>query len=211
MEDVLAVYEKADRTAEPVVCLDEKPVTLHVDSREPIPMQQGQPLRLDYEYRRCGTANVFCVVEPNAGWHLTRVTARRTAAAFAETVRAVVDHYPFARTIHLVMDNLNIHRRQSLIERFGQQEGGYLWSRLTVHHTPKHASWLNMAEIEVGLFSRECLGHRRLADLSTLRHQAQAWCRRACQQKRRIQWSFTRKRARNLFHYGPGDIRRSEH
>jgi hypothetical protein len=209
MEDVLAVYERPYRPAEPVVCLDEKPVTLHAETRAPLPMKEGQPLRQDYEYRRCGTANVFCVVEPQAGWHLTRVTPRRTAAAFADTVRAVVDHYPFARTIHLVMDNLNIHRRQSLIERFGQQEGGYLWNRLTVHHTPKHASWLNMAEIEVGLFSRECLGHRRLADLSTLRHEAQAWCQRARRQKRRIQWSFTRKRARKLFHYQPGMIKRS--
>lgn len=211
MEDVLATYEKPYCAAEPVVCLDEKPVTLHAEVREPMPMQEGQCLRRDYEYRRCGTANVFCAVEPQAGWHLAQATAHRTAAEFAAVISMIVDQYPFARTIHLVLDNLNIHCRKSVVERYGEQEGGYLWSRLTVHYTPKHASWLNMAEIEVSRFSRECLGRRRLSDGGTLRGEAKAWAKRACQDRRRIQWSFTRKRAREKFGYEPVTTTRSRH
>lgn len=211
MEDVLATYEKPPTPAEPVVCLDEKPITLHAEVYAPTPARPGRVARQDHEYRRCGTANAFCVVEPKAGWHLTRVTARRTATEFAETIEAIVRHFPFARTIHLVMDNLNIHSPKSLIERFGAQEGHYLWSRLTVHHTPKHASWLNIAEIEVSLFSRECLGTRRIADLAMLRQQAQAWTRKANRERRAIAWRFTRKRARQVFHYEPIKKARSEH
>lgn len=211
MEDVLATYEKPYSAAEPVVCLDEKPVTLHAEMREPRPLREGQPIRRDYEYRRCGTANVFCAVEPQAGWHLAQATAHRTARDFAEVIRTIVDRYRFARTIHLVLDNLNIHCRKSLVERYGEQAGGYLWSRLTVHYTPKHASWLNMAEIEVSLFSRECLGRRRLKDRDRLREEAKAWAQRACRDRRRIQWSFTRKRAREKFGYEPVTSTRSRH
>ena len=177
----------------------------------PTPARPGRVARQDDEYQRCGTANVFCVVEPKAGWHLAQVTARRTGSDFADVVRRIVDHDPFARTIHLVMDNLNIHGPKSLIQRFGEKAGTYLWSRLTVHHTPKHASWLNRAEIEVSLFSRECLGTRRLADLATLRQEAKAWTKRANRERRTIQWRFTRKRARDVFQYEPVKKARSRH
>ena len=143
MEDVLAVYEKPYNSAEPVVCIDEKTVTLHAEVRPPIPLAPGKIAKRDNEYERCGTANVFCAVEPKAGRHFTLPTPNRSAPEFAQALGVIVDNYPFARTIHLVMDNLNIHCRKTLTEYFGEQEGGYLWDRLTVHYTPTHGSWLN--------------------------------------------------------------------
>src|SRR5579864_405312 len=124
--------------AEPVVCLDEKPVALHADIRPPRPAKPGHIAKRDNEYRRCGTANIFAAVEPKAGRHFTRATADRSAFQFAHVIRDLVSAYPFARIIHLVMDNLNIHCRKSLTDHLGEREGGYLWSRLRVHYTPKH-------------------------------------------------------------------------
>src|ERR1700682_5651833 len=143
MEDVLAVYEKPYRAAEPVVCLDEKPVSLHADLRAPLPARPGQVAKRDNEYKRCGTANVFCAVEPKAGKHFTFPTPDRSALELARVLNRIISSYPFARTIHLVMDNLNIHCRKTLTDYFGEQEGAYLWNRLSVHYTPKHGSWLN--------------------------------------------------------------------
>lgn len=143
MEDVLAVYEKPYRAAEPVVCLDEKPVTLHADLRAPLPARPGQVAKRDNEYQRCGTANVFCAVEPKAGRHFIFPTPNRSAPELARVLNRIIGSHPYARTIHLVMDNLNIHCRKTLTDYFGEQDGGYLWSRLTVHYTPTHGSWLN--------------------------------------------------------------------
>ena len=201
MEDVLALYEKPYVAAQPVVCLDEKPVSLHAHVRPPIPAKPGKPAKQDNEYERCGTANVFGAVEPQAGRHFTLATPDRSAAQFAGMVGHIVEQYPFAQTIHLVLDNLNIHCRKSLTDHFGQQEGGYLWDRLTVHYTPKHGSWLNQAEIELSMFSRQCLGTRRIPDLGTLKRETKAWKHRANQQRTKIQWRFTRKKARKLFKY----------
>ena len=201
MEDVLAVYEKPYNPAEPVVCLDEKPVSLHADVRAPIPAKPGKPAKQDNEYKRCGTANVFGVVEPKAGRHFTTATADRSGAEFARMVGHVVEQYPAARTIHLVMDNLNTHRRKPLIDYFGEQEGGNIWDRLTVHYTPKHGSWLDQAEIELSLFSRQCLGNRRIPDLSTLKRETRVWNRKTDRKRTKINWQFTRTKARKLFHY----------
>jgi transposase len=201
MEDVLAIYEKPYDPAEPVVCLDEKPVSLHADVRPAMPAQPGKPARRDNEYKRCGTANVFAVVEPKAGRHFTVATPDRCAAEFARTVENIVEQYPFATTIHLVMDNLNIHCRKSLVDSFGEQEGGYLWDRLTVHYTPKHGSWLNQAEIELSLFSRQCLGTRRIPDLGTLQRETKHWTRQSNQKRTKINWRFTRRKARKVFRY----------
>jgi transposase len=207
MEDVLGVYEKPYDAAGPVLCLDEKPVSLHADVRPPMPAKPGKPARPDNEYKRCGTANVFGVVEPKAGRHFTTATADRCAAQFAQVVSHVVEQYPSAGTIHLVMDNLNIHCRKSLVDSFGEQEGGDLWDRLAVHYTPKHGSWLNQAEIELSLFSRQCLGNRRIPDLSTLKRETRAWNRKTGRKRTKINWQFTRRKARKLFHYQkpPGD------
>jgi hypothetical protein len=210
MEDVLAVYEKPYNSAEPVVCIDEKPVTLHAEVRPPIPMAPGKIAKRDNEYERCGTANVFCAVEPKAGRHFTWPTPNRSAPEFAQALGTIVDNYPFARTIHLVMDNLNIHCRKTLTEYFGEQEGGYLWDRLTVHYTPTHGSWLNQAEIEISLFARQCLGRRRIPSLAVLGRESRAWNRQINRNRVKINWQFTRKNARAKFRYKSNSFRRSE-
>lgn len=201
MEDVLAAYEKPLSPAEPVVCVDEKPVTLHKDVREPIPMKPGRVARRDNEYERCGTANVFCGVEPKAGVHFTKVTPNRSSPEFAEFLKSIADHYPHADTIHLVMDNLSSHTRKALVVHFGESQGSALWDRFTVHYTPTHGSWLNQAEIEISLFSRQCLGSRRIGDRKSLARETRAWNRRTNRNRTRIQWTFTRKKARRKFRY----------
>ena len=201
MEDVLATYEKPYNPAEPVLCLDEKPVSLHADVRPPIPAKPGKPAKQDNEYKRCGTANVFGVVEPKAGRHFTTATPDRCGAEFAQLVGHVVAQYPAAETIHLVMDNLNIHCRKSLTDYFGEEEGGDIWDRLTVHYTPKHGSWLNQAEIELSLYSRQCLGTRRISDLVVLKRETKTWNRKANQRRTKINWRFTRRKARKAFRY----------
>ena len=158
MEDVLSLYEKPLSGKEPVVCVDEKPVVLHADVRPPRPMRPGRIARRDSEYKRQGTANVFCGVQPQAGKHFTKATPNRSSPEFADYLVEIVASYPEADTIHLVMDNLSSHTRTALVERFGENIGGLLWDRFTVHYTPKHGSWLNQAEIEISLFSRQCLG-----------------------------------------------------
>jgi len=203
MEDVLATYEKPYNPAQPVVCLDAKPVSLHADVRTAVPARPGKPAKQDNEYERRGTANVFGVVEPKAGRHFTAATPDRCAAQFARLVGRIVEHYQAAKTIHLVMDNLNIHCRKSLTDCFGEERGGAVWDRLTVHYTPKHGSWLNQAEIELSLFARQCLGTRRVPDLTTLKRETRAWNRRANCRRTKINWRFTRRKARKLFKYSP--------
>jgi hypothetical protein len=178
MEDVLKTYERRYDPQEPVVCLDEKPVTLHADVRPAFAAVPGREARWDSEYKRCGTANAFCAVEPKAGRHFTFPTPDRSAVQFAQVAFELALQYPEAKTIHLVMDNLNIHRRKSLTDLYGPELGGEIWNRFTVHYTPLHGSWLNQAEIEIGMFSRQCLGVRRISDLKTLRREARSWNRR---------------------------------
>jgi hypothetical protein len=201
MEDVLALYEKPLTERAPVVCIDEKPVVLHEDVRAPIPMQPGRAARRDYEYKRCGTANVFCGIEPKAGRHFTKVTPTRSSPEFADYLLEIAASYPQAATIHLVMDNLSTHTLKALAERYGEKDGGWLWQRFTVHYTPKHGSWLNQAEIEIGLFSRQCLGKRRIGYIAELRQQTRAWNRRMNRHRITIHWKFTRKQARRKLHY----------
>ena len=210
MEDVLALYEKPLAEKEPVVCMDEKPVVLHADVRPPRPMRPGRVARRDCEYKRRGTANAFCGVEPKAGQHFTKVTPNRSASQFADYLLEIVAAYPEADTIHLVMDNLSSHRRKALVDRYGEKIGGLLWDRFTVHYTPKHGSWLNQAEIEISLFSRECLGLRRIPSLRDLSREAQAWNRKMNRDRVVINWKFTRKKARQKFGYKRNKFRLSE-
>jgi len=210
MEDVLAVYEKPLSDSAPVVCLDEKPVSLHADVRPCRPMRPGSPARRDNEYKRCGTANVFAVVEPLTGKRLTKATPDRSALQFARTIRELAAAYPAARTIHLVMDNLNTHRKKSLTDHLGPKEADRLWNRFTIHYTPKHGSWLNQAEIELSLLSRQCLGSRRIDSLALLRSEIRAWKKRAIKNKLTIRWRFTRKLARSKFGYQKPLYRRSQ-
>jgi hypothetical protein len=211
MEAVLKLYEMPYNQAEPVVCVDEKPVVLHKDVRLAKAAAPGQVAKRDSEYQRCGTANVFCAVEPKAGRHYTRPTPDRSAAQFAQFLAEVSLHYPAARTIHLVLDNLNTHCLQSLTDHFGESAGGHLWGRFTVHYTPKHGSWLNQAEIEIGLFARLCLGTRRLPSLAALVTEARAWNRHMNEAQTKIQWRFTRQDARRHFGYQKFLSKRSRH
>ncbi len=210
MEDVLETYEQPYDPAEPVVCLDEKPVTLHADVRPASPARPGREARQDNEYERRGTANVFCAVEPKAGRHFTYPTPDRSAVQFAKVVVDLAMQYPEAETIHLVMDNLNIHRRKSLTDLLGKNLGDEVWSRFTIHYTPTHGSWLNQAEIEIGILSRQCLGIRRIPDLKTLTREVRAWNRHMNRSRTRINWRFDRKAARRKFGYKKNRFTRSK-
>jgi hypothetical protein len=212
MEDVLALYEKPYDPKEPVVCLDEKPVSLHADVRPGRPARPSHVAKRDNEYKRCGTANIFGIVEPKVGRHFTCATSNRTAAQFARMIRTVVTAYPTpeVRTIHLVMDNLNTHCEKALTDHFGQRAGRHLWRRLTVHYTPKHGSWLNQAEIELSLVARQCLGTRRIAGLAYMQSETRAWNTRANRRHTTICWRFTRKDARRKFQYKTKLSKRSE-
>ena len=210
MEEVLALYEKPLSGREPVVCMDEKRVVLHADVRPPRLMRPGRIARRDCEYKRYGTANVFCGVEPKAGRHFTKVTANRSSPQFADYLLEIVASYPEADTIHLVMDNLSSHTRKALVNRFGEKIGGLLWDRFTVHYTPKHGSWLNQAEIEISLFSRQCLGRRRIPSLQELLRQTRAWNRKMNRDHVTINWHFTRTKARRKFGYKRNKITRSK-
>jgi transposase len=210
MEDVLETYERPYDAKQPVVCLDEKPVTLHADVRPPSAAAPGREARRDNEYKRCGTANVFCAVEPKAGRHFTFPTPDRSGFEFAQILFRLAVEYRKADTIHLVMDNLNIHRRKSLSDFYGAEMADEIWDRFTVHYTPTHGSWLNQAEIEIGLFTRQCLGTRRISDLTILRREARAWNRRMNRNRVQINWTFDRKAARRKFGYKWNSIKRSE-
>lgn len=210
MEDVLEVYERPYDPQQPVVCVDEKPITLHADVRPASPAAPGREARRDNEYERCGTANVFCAVEPKAGRHFTFPTPDRSGFEFAQVVVTLALAYPEAQTIHLVMDNLNIHRRKSLSDVFGAEMATEVWDCFTVHYTPTHGSWLNQAEIEIGIFCRQCLGSRRIPNLKTLRKEARAWNRRMNRDRVKINWKFDRKTARRKFGYKQNSFKRSK-
>jgi transposase len=209
MEDVLQTYEQPYNPQQPVVCLDEKPVSLHADVRPSSPAVPGREARQDNEYERCGTANVFCAVEPKAGRHFTFPTPDRSAVEFAQVTFELALQYPQADTIHLVMDNLNIHRRKALTDLYGAEFGSEIWDRFTLHYTPTHGSWLNQAEIEIGMFSRQCLGKRRIPDLKTLRRETRAWNRQINHGRTTINWKFDRKAARRKFGYKQNSFKRS--
>ena len=204
MEDVLATYERPFDPQEPVVCLDERPIQMlkNINSTSRM-VQPNKPRKKDYEYKRKGTANAFCAIEPKRGKHFTRITKNRKAAQFAEFMREIGRAYPAAKTIHIVMDNLNTHTEKSLINNLGPKRGSNLWKRFKVHYTPKHGSWLNQAETEISMFSRECLGKDRIACIATLTKRAAAWEKRVNNERRKINWRFTRSKARAKFKYRP--------
>jgi hypothetical protein len=210
MEDVLETYEQPYDPQQPVVCLDEKPVTLHADVRPTCPAQPGREARRDNEYERCGTANIFCAVEPKAGRHFTFATPDRSGFEFAQVAVRLALAYPAATTIHLVMDNLSSHSQRSLAAVFAAEMAAEVWDRFTVHYTPTHGSWLNQAEIEIGIFTRQCLGKRRIPDLKTLRREARAWNRRMNRDRVKITWKFDRNTARRKFGYKRKAIKRSK-
>jgi transposase len=201
MEDILALYERPLDPQFPLVCLDEKPIQLLEDVRPSSGLLPGHGRRVDYEYRRNGTCNVFCAVEPQRGKYVTEVTAKRTAEDFARFLAELARRYPSSQKILLVIDNLNTHRLDSLIGAFGQQKARELWDRFEVHYTPRHGSWLNQAEIAINIYARQCLGRSRIPDLETLRKRTQAWTAIVNRRKLTIHWHFTRKEAREKFDY----------
>jgi hypothetical protein len=201
MEDVLDLLAKPFNRHEPVVALDERPVQLLDSAREGRAAAPGKLARRDYEYVRRGTANIFCIVEMLTGRHFTHATKDRKRARFASAMKRIADAYPRADCIHIIMDNLNTHSEKSLIDAFGEHNGQQLWRRFRVHHTPKHGSWLNPAETEVSLWSRECLGRSRVGALAELRTRTKLWNADANRRRRKIIWAFETADARRLFGY----------
>jgi hypothetical protein len=204
MEDVLDLYEEPYDPAYPTVCLDEKPVVLHTQTRSPLPAQPGQVERRDDEYVRQGTADLFVMVEPLAGWRHVVVTERRTRREFAECVRYLLeDRYPNAEYVRLVVDNLNTHVPAALYEAFPPQRARALLARFEIHYTPKHGSWLNMAEIEISVFERGCL-RRAVGDASTLWRRVNVLEGERNATHTTIHWRFTSRQARvTLAHLYP--------
>jgi transposase len=196
MEDVLDLYAKPYDQKEPVICLDEKSVQLLDHTHPPIP---GKVTKVDHEYIRCGTVNIFSAFEPLQGNPILEVTDRRTAHDFALFLVFVASLYPRCRTIHLVMDNLNTHRLKSLVETFGARKGTALWNKFTVHHTPKHASWLNQAELLLSAVSRACLRKTRHPSKTHLRKALRAWRKR--HKHFRTNWRFSVVDAKACFKY----------
>jgi len=196
MEDVLEVYTRPYDPRRPQVCVDETSKQLVAETREPIPAAPGHPARVDYEYERHGTANLFMVCEPLAGQRRVKVTARRTALDFAHLLREISDeYYPHAEEIVLVMDNLNTHTLASLYEAFPPAEARRLAGRFEIHYTPKHGSWLNMAETELSVLAGQCLD-RRIPDPDTLTREVAAWEHQRNIATCRVNWRFTTPEAR---------------
>ena len=196
MEDVLDLYAEPPDPQRPVVCFDESPTQLIGEVREPIPPAPGQPERYDYEYRRNGTANLFVYLDAHRPWRHVEVTDQRTAADFAARMRDLADiHYPNATQIRVVLDNLSTHTPGALYETFPAPEAHRILQRLEFHYTPKHASWLNMVEIEIGVLRGQCLT-RRIGERETLVAEVDAWQRQRNDAGARVQWKFTTQDAR---------------
>jgi DDE superfamily endonuclease len=196
MEDVLEVYHRPYDQERPVVCFDEASKQLIKETRIPIAMAPGRPATSDYEYERNGTANLFMMFEPLAGRRHVKVTERRTAVDYAHAVRELVDvHYPAAQTIVLVQDNLNTHKTASLYEAFPPEEARRIIERLEIHYTPKHGSWLDMAETELSILSRQCLD-RRIADQLAITTEVRAWEVKRNAAACTVDWQFTTADAR---------------
>jgi hypothetical protein len=196
MEDVLDLYAEPYDATRPVVCFDECPYQLLTDVREPLPMVRGKPRREDYEYKREGTCNLFIAIQPKAAWRHVDVTKRRTKLDFAQQMKALVDeHFADAQVIRVVLDNLNTHTPASLYEAFPPAEARRITSKIEFHYTPKHGSWLNMAEIELSVLSRQCLD-RRLPDQQDVARECAAWEATRNSEHAGIDWRFTTDNAR---------------
>ena len=203
MEDILSVYARIYDPMRPVVCMDEKPYQLLAHARDPLPAEPGRDLREDSEYVRHGTCSIFVWVEPLAGWRRVEALERRTRIDWAGQVKQMLTvDYPDADAVVLVMDNLNTHGIASLYEAFEPEEAFALAQRLEIHHTPKHGSWLNIAEIELSALTRQCLD-RRISDLGILNTELASWQAATNAEQRQVLWQFTtddaRTRLRHLY------------
>ena len=205
MYDILDLYEEEYDPKRPIVCLDEKTKQLIEDKSKPIPMKPGSPEKYDYEYIRNGTTNIFVAVEFKAGKRVTQVTERRTRIDFAHFMKAlIIEEYSEADFIKLITDNLNIHNEKSFYEAFCEDEAKQILKRIEFHYTPKHASWLNAAEIEINVMNMQCTG-KRIGDRGTLTNEVSAWTKRRNANKKKINWKFTKNKADEKLsrHYVP--------
>jgi hypothetical protein len=195
MYDVLDLYEEPYNQKNPLVCFDEKPKQLIEDKRSSIPMMLGRSEKYDYEYVRKGTANIFMAVEFKVGKRVTQVTKRRTMIDFASFMKLLVDEeYPDVKVIRVVMDNLNTHTTKAFYETFDKDEAERILGKIEFHYTPKHASWLNAAEIEINVMDIECTG-KRIGDMDTLVQEVSAWTQRRNDHEKKIDWKFTSEKA----------------
>lgn len=212
MEDVLEVYRRIYDPRYPVICMDEASKQLVAEVRRPLPPRPGQPLRYDCEYERRGTCNIFMFCEPLRGWRHVRVTERRTRFDWAFALRDLLDQeYPAAERIVLVMDNLNTHSPTSFYEAFAPSEARRLTERLEIHYTPKHGSWLNIAECELSVLGRQCLA-RRIDNAPELATETSAWERDRSARFKGVNWQFTTQQARiKLRRLYPEFVRQDEH
>ena len=196
MEDVLEIYKMPYNSAVPVICMDEQPTQLIKETRRKLTVEPGKPERLDYEYERNGTATNFMFTEPLAGWRKVNVRPRKTAVDWADEIKELLDEdYPDVGKVVLVCDNLNTHKAASLYEAFEPKEARRLFERLEIHYTPKHGSWLNVAEIELSVFTKQCLD-RRIPEIEILRQEAKAWYGRRNVSQKSVDWQFTTEDAR---------------
>lgn len=196
MEDVLDVYQRPYDAKRPVVCMDELSKQLTKETRKPIPACAGRVEKYDTEYERNGTANIFLYIEPLNARFVTSITAQRTKPDWAATIKVLVDEqYPDVEKIILIMDNLNTHTGASLYETFEPEEARRLLNKLEIHYTPKHGSWLNIAEIGLSMLSGQCLD-RRIPDMNTLTNEVAAWTKSINTMNKKIDWQFTTKDAR---------------
>jgi len=197
MEDVLAVYARPFNPDKPVVCMDEKPYQLLDEAREPIPMHPGSTEKVDNEYVRNGTCSIFLFTEPLSGWRFAEAMPQRTKKDWAERIKWLLDEqYPDVEKIVLVMDNLNTHTISSLYERFHPEEAFRLAQRLEIHYTPKHGSWLDIAEIELSALAIQCLGQKRIPSIGELNVALSAWHTRRNASQKGVDWQFTTDNAR---------------
>lgn len=198
MEDVLTQYEKPHDSREPVICLDEQPYQMLDDVRQGEAAAPGKAAKQDYEYRRCGTCSVFVAVDPKGGKRFVQARRHRKRADFARFVRDLLKRYPTAKRVHLVLDNLNTHNAKSITETFDAKQAKQMLDRIQWHHTPKHASWLNMAEIEISVLTRQCLG-KRIATIQEVQQQSAIWSRIRNRRKATINWTFNNNDAKRVF------------
>lgn len=196
MEDILDVYHRSYDQKYPLVCMDEQPIQMVKETRESIPCEPGKPMRYDYQYERAGVANAFMFCEPLAGQRYVAVRETRTAKDWAHEIKKLLDqHYPNAEKIVLVMDNLNTHTTASLYKTFPPQEAKRLADRLEIHYTPKHGSWLNIAEIELSVMTKQCLD-RYIPDIDFLTTQVNAWNNTRNKEASKVDWQFSNDKAR---------------
>lgn len=194
MYDLLDLYEEPYNPQKPIIGLDEKPKQLIEDSRTPIQIKPGKIAKQDYEYIRRGKANIFMAVEPKGGKRVTQVTNQRTKKDFAFFVKKLIRKYPKAKIIRLIVDNLNTHNTSSFYETFGKNDAVKIAKKIEFHYTPAHASWLNVAEIEIGVMDTECTG-RRIKSKEMLAQEVEAWTKRRNKQRKKINWAFTKQKA----------------